>query len=164
MDLKELSVEELARKISPGSDVHNELRRRNVLRTKNTTGELGEYFVVDFYNNTSGLPNLTLPPPGVQNVDVLSRNGERYSIKTTTSRTGTTGSFWNPESIERNEKIFEYLLIVILDDYYSLDLILELNWNQFYEFKRFNSRMNNYNISITRKLIESVKIVYKKSE
>jgi len=43
MDLKKLSVEELARKISPGSDVHNELRRRNVLRTKNTTGELGEY-------------------------------------------------------------------------------------------------------------------------
>ena len=163
MDLKKLTVEELARLISPGSDVHNELRRRNVLRTKNTTGELGEYFAVEYFNNTPKLPTLILPPPGVQNVDAFSRDGDRYSIKTTTSRTGTTGSFWNPESIEKNEKTFEFLLIVILDDLYSLDLILELNWNQFYKFKKYNSRMNNYNISITRNLIESTRIVYEKS-
>ena len=162
MDLERLSVEELVRLISPGSDVHKELRRRGILRTKNTTGELGEYFVVDYYNKTPGLPNLYLPGPGVQNVDVLSRNGERYSIKTTTSRTGTTGSFWNPESIERDEKTFEYLIIVILEDDYSLDLLLELTWNQFFEFKKFNSRMNNYNVSITKKLIESDNIIYER--
>ena len=71
MDLKKLTVEELARLISPGSDVHNELRRRNVLRTKNTTGELGEYFAVEYFNNTPKLPTLILPPPGVQNVDAF---------------------------------------------------------------------------------------------
>ena len=109
MDLKKLSIKELVKLISPNSDVHKELRRRGVLRTKNTTGELGEYFTVDLYNNNPKLPNLFLPDPGVKNIDVLSRDGERYSIKTVTSRKGTTGSFWNPESIENNDKTFDIL-------------------------------------------------------
>ena len=46
---------------------------------------------------TFGLPDMAL-----QNVDALSRNGEIYSIKTVTSRRGTTGSFWDPSSIENN--------------------------------------------------------------
>ena len=137
-------------------------KRRKVLRTKNIVGELGEYYAVDFYVNNSRLPNLSIAPPGVQNVDALSRNGEMYSIKAVTSRNGTTGSFWDPDSINKNEKKFQYLLIVILDDAYSLDMILELTWEDFFEHKKYNKRMNNFNISLTKKLISSVKIVYEK--
>ena len=137
-------------------------KRREVLRTKNIVGELGEYYAVDFYVNNSRLPNLSIAPPGVQNVDALSRNGEMYSIKAVTSRNGTTGSFWDPDSINKNEKKFQYLLIVILDDAYSLDMILELTWEDFFEHKKYNKRMNNFNISLTKKLISSVKIVYEK--
>ena len=103
-----------------------------------------------------------MAPPTVKNIDALSRNGEIYSIKTITSRKGTTGSFWDPESINNNEKKFDYLLIVILDDEYSLDLILELSWEDFFKHKKYNKRMNNYNISVTKKLINSVKTVYEK--
>ena len=39
-DLEKLSVEELVRRISPNSDVHKELRKREVIRTKNITGEV----------------------------------------------------------------------------------------------------------------------------
>ena len=60
-DLEKLTVEELVRLISPNSDVHKELRRRKVIRTKNITGELGEYYVVQYYNNTPGQSNLFLP-------------------------------------------------------------------------------------------------------
>ena len=137
-------------------------KRREVLRTKNIVGEVGEYYAVDFYVNNSRLPNLSIAPPGVQNVDALSRNGEMYSIKAVTSRNGTTGSFWDPDSINKNEKKFQYLLIVILDDAYSLDMILELTWEDFFEHKKYNKRMNNFNISLTKKLISSVKIVYEK--
>ena len=107
MNFKNKSIEELVELISPNSAVHQELRKRGVLRTKNTTGELGEYYVKNYYDKTPSLPNLLLPPPGVKNIDVLSREGERYSIKTVTNPRGTTGSFWNPESIRKNEKIFE---------------------------------------------------------
>ena len=75
-----------------------------MLKTKNLVGELGEYYPVDFYRNNPKLPNLFLAPPGVQNVDAMIRNGEIYSIKTVSSRKGTTGSFWDPESIKNNEK------------------------------------------------------------
>jgi hypothetical protein len=162
MDLKRLSIQELAKLISPSSDAYIELKERGVLRTKNTVGELGEYYAVDFYNNNPALPNLSIAPPGVQNVDALSRNGEIYSIKAVSSKKGTTGSFWDPDSINRNEQKFHYLLIVIMDNSYSLDMIIELTWEDFFKHKKFNKRMNNYNISVTNKLIDSVRIVYEK--
>ena len=160
MIYEDLSVSELAKLISPSSEAFLELQRRGVLRTRNVVGELGEHYAIEFYNNNPGLPNLSLAPPGVQNIDALSRNGEIYSIKAVSSRNGTTGSFWDPESIERNEKKFDYLLIVIIDQSYALDMILELSWEDFFKYKRFNTRMNNYNISITNTLINEVKVVY----
>jgi hypothetical protein len=150
---KSLTVQELAEQISPSSSAFIELKKRGILRTKNVVGELGEYFAVQYYNDNSKLPNLSLAPPGVKNIDALSRDGEIYSIKTVSSRSGTTGSFWDPESIQNNIKKFDYLVIVILNNSYSVDVILQMTWNDFLENKRFNSRMNNYNISVTKKLI-----------
>ena len=161
MDLKNLKVIELAKLISPSSAAYIELKKRNVLRTKNVVGELGEYYAIDFYNKTPNLPNLSLAPKGVKNIDALSRNGEIYSIKTVTSRKGTSGSFWDPQSINNNEQKFKYLLIIILNDEYALDMILELTWEDFFKYKKFNKRMNNYyNISLTNTLINSVKIIF----
>jgi len=162
MSVKKLNINELAKLISPSSDAFIELKERGVLRTKNVVGELGEFYAVDFFNNNSKLPNLSFAPPGVQNIDALSRNGEIYSIKTVSSRSGTTGSFWDPDSIRRNEKKFDYLLIVILNNSYALDMILELTWDEFFKYKKFNKRMNNFNISLTNILRNSVKLVYKK--
>ena len=93
-------------------------------------------------------------------MDFLGRNGKTYSVKTKTSRVGVTGSFWNPDSIKNNVKTFDYLLIVILDNYYELDIILELSWDEFFTHKRLNKRMNNFNISVTKKLLGTVKHVY----
>ena len=160
MDVTNLTVEELFRLLSPNSSIQKELRSRGVIRTKNLVGEIGEYFVKRIFDTRPNLPNLFLPPPGVKNIDFLGRNGNRYSVKTVSSRKGTTGSFWKPDSIRNNEKIFEYLLVVILNDEYQLETILQLSWDDFFEYKRFNSRMNNYNISITRKLIENVTHIY----
>tara|TARA_Y100000768_G_C23835301_1_gene613413 strand:+ start:367 stop:879 length:513 start_codon:yes stop_codon:yes gene_type:complete len=170
MDLEKLSVEHLLKLISPSSDVIQELRARGVLRTKNIVGEVGEYYAIKFYNkidtniyaSSKKLPNLT--PAGVttKNVDALSRDGKIYSIKCVSSANGTTGSFWNPDGIRNNEKTFDYLVIVILDEEYGVDKMLELSWDDFMKHKSYNSRMNNYNISITKKLTEKFKVIYKK--
>ena len=135
MNYKDLTVTELAKLISPSSGAFLELKDRGVLRTKNIVGELGEYFAIDYYNSNPKLPSLSIAPITVKNIDALSRNGEIYSIKTVSSRKGATGSFWDPKSIENNEKKFDYLLLVILDNSYSLDMILELTWNDFFIFK-----------------------------
>ena len=74
----------------------------------------------------------------------------------------TTGSFWNPESINDNKKTFDYLIICILNDDYGLDMILELSWEDFMKYKNYNKRMNNYQITITQRLIRDVEIIYEK--
>ena len=163
MNYKDLSVTELAKLISPSSDAFLELKDRGVLRTKNIVGELGEYFAIDYYNSNPKLPSLSIAPITVKNIDALSRNGEIYSIKTVSSRKGTTGSFWDPKSIEENNQKFHFLIIVILDEDYSVAKILELTWDDFIKHKKYNKRMNNYNISVTNKLLNEVKIVYEKN-
>ena len=162
MTYEDLSVSELAKLISPSSEAFLELKRRGVLRTKNIVGELGEHYAIEHYTKNPKLPSLSIAPVTVKNIDALSRNGEIYSIKTVSSRNGTTGSFWDPESIEKNEKKFDYLLIVIIDQSYALDMILELSWEDFFKYKRFNKRMNNYNISLTNTLINEVNVVYER--
>lgn len=75
---------------------------------------------------------------------------------------GTTGSFWDPESIEKNNQKFHFLIIVILDENYGVEKILELTWEDFMKYKKYNKRMNNYNITVTKTLINQVKIIYEK--
>ena len=52
-----------------------ELKRRGIIRTKNITGELEEYIVLEHYNSNSTLPNLQFAPPSTENIDVISRKG-----------------------------------------------------------------------------------------
>ena len=93
-------------------------------------------------------------------MNAFSSSGEKYSIKSVTSRKGTTGSFWDPLASQNNERQYDFLIISILDDNYLLDLLIELSWDEFMQHKRFNKRMNSYNKSLTSKLIESVQIQY----
>ena len=41
-------------------------------------------------------------------------------------------------------------------------MTLELTWKDFYKFKKYNKRMNNYNISLTNNLFKEVNIVFSK--
>jgi len=47
-----------------------------------SVGQIGESLVIRHFNSTPGLPNLLPAPAGTKNVDALSRNGDRFSIKT----------------------------------------------------------------------------------
>ena len=168
---KLLTVNELVKQLSPSSPVVEELTRRGVIRNRNYTGNIGEYFAIQFFNNidteiytkTKDLPKLFKSDENSQDIDAKDENGKEYSIKTITKPTGTTGSFWNPESIENNEAKFSYLLIVILDKGFQVDKILELTWENFMKNKKYNKRMRNYNISVTNKLVEEFKIIFKKN-
>ena len=91
INLEELDNEELW--LGYGS-IQQELRKRGVARTNNMVGERGEFLVVETYNKTPGLPNLQAAPEGTQNVDALSRKGERYSIKTISEPGTTTSVFY----------------------------------------------------------------------
>lgn len=140
-----------------------ELKKREIIRTNNVVGELGEYLAIEHYNKTSGLPNLAPAPVGTENIDAISRKGDRYSIKSTSSN--TTGVFYGLEakgSTVPDEKKFEYVIICKFDDDYELQTILEMDWNIFLQNKRWHSRMMAWNLILTQKLKEQCTIIYER--
>jgi len=160
VDLELLKTNEI---ISLYSDVMVELKKRDVIRTKNLIGDLGEYLAINHYNNTSNLPNLREAAIGTKNIDAISRDGDRYSIKSTTGR--LTGVFYglnSPDSEETDSQKFEFLIIVIFDDEFRLHKILEVSWELFLKYKRWHTTMNAWNISITKKLTSDAVCIYQR--
>ena len=80
IDLKKFNPAEL---FSIYSDILDELKKREIITTKNIVGEMGEYLVIDYFNNNSNLPNLSKAPVSTKNIDAISNEGKRYSIKST---------------------------------------------------------------------------------
>ena len=137
-------------------EIIKELKNRNIIRTKNICGDLGEFLVINYYNTHANLPKLQEAPIGTKNIDAISREGERYSIKATT--TNTTGVFYGIE--DRLQKKFEYVIICQLDESYSLKAIYELSWEKFFQLKHWHSRMKAWNIVISKKVIENSTAIY----
>lgn len=160
MDFSKYSGMEL---IQLYGELISKMREDNLIRSKNVTGDLGEYIVVDYYTKTRGLPKLQFAPPSTKNIDAISVNGERYSIKCIT--TNTTGAFYGIEKdadINSLKPLFEYVVIIKLNENYQPDYILELDWETFFRHKHWHSRIRAYNLVITSSVIEDGKMVYKR--
>ena len=137
------------------------LKKKDVIRSKNLIGDIGEYLVISHYCKTAGLPNLQRAPPSTKNIDAISTNGERYSIKSTS--TNVTGTFWGlntPGSEDKEQQKFEYLVIAIFSNNYVLKKIVEVDWNQFLQIKRWHSRMNAWNVTINSKLDKIGRVIF----
>jgi len=88
--------------------------------------------IAKYYTKTKGLPKLQFAPPSTKNIDAISVNGERYSIKCIT--TNTTGAFYGIEKntdISDIKPLFEYVVIIKLNEKYQPEFILELDWEAF---------------------------------
>lgn len=158
IDLEKYSTTDL---IQLYSEIISKLKSRGVIRTKNIVGDLGEYLAIEHYNKTPGLPNLQAAPAGTQNIDAISRQGARYSIKSTSGK--LTSVFYglnDPESAHSEEQKFEYVIIVIFKENFELEKIIEIDWNQFLSLKRWHKTMRGWNISVTKQLIENSKIIW----
>lgn len=138
-----------------------ELKRRGILRTNNVIGELGEHLAIEHFRNTAGLPNLQAAPIGTQNIDAISRAGERYSIKSTTK--SSTGVFYGlapkGSNIPDTQK-FEYVLICKFGENCNLEAIYQLTWDKFVIHKHWHSRMKAWYLTLSRSLILDSTIIY----
>lgn len=142
------------------SIIISELKGRGAIRTKNITGERGEQLAIDFYNKSRGLPILQVAPKSTKNIDAISTQGERYTIKTIMSGNRTTGVFYGITDDINQAPKFEYLLIVELDNSYNLRRLIEIPWQLFLKHKRWHSRMSAYNISLTKELLKESKTIF----
>lgn len=127
-----------------------EMRKRKIAFS---VGEVGELLAIEHFKTTSGQPNLQKAPTGTKNVDALSRNGDRYSIKTICKgkKTGTV----YPDPANPNKQLFEYLLIVHLTDSWGLKSIHQLTWDIFCEVRSWDKRMNAWYISISNRTLSA---------
>ena len=142
-------------------ELHKELRKRSLIRSKNVVGDLGEHLCIRHYCGTAGLPNLQAAPAGTMNIDAISRNGDRYSIKASTGN--VTGVFYGlpaNDSDEMPNQKFEFVLVAKFDKNFLIQMIYELTWEQFLIMKRWHSRMQAWNLPITKELSANSRIVY----
>ncbi len=135
--------------------VDKEFKRRNI---KFSVGEIGETIAINYFNDTPRLSNLQKAPTGTKNVDALSRNGERYSIKTIKdgSKTGTV----YPDPANKNKQLFEYLLVVQLNDNYELSALHGFSWEQFLKVRQWDKTMNAWYIPRTIKALKQGESIY----
>ena len=113
-------------------------------------GRFGEQLAISFFNGTPACPNLLLAPTGTKNVDALSRDGERYSIKTI-CRGRKTGTIY-PDVENPDKQLFENLLIVKLNDKWDLEQIFQLEWRQFLTVRAWDKRMNAWYVPYTSRV------------
>src|SRR5438132_8759639 len=152
IDLTSMSDDDL---VLLRASLDTEMRRRKVAFT---VGGVGERLAIQYFKSTAGLPNLQLAPPGTKNVDALSRNGDRYSIKTICSakKTGTV----YPDSQERDRQLFEYILIVRLSEKWTLESIYQLSWSEFIKVRSWDKRMNAWYVAISSRTLDAATLVF----
>ena len=71
MDFKKFSDEEV---ISFYPKILKELKNRDIIRTNNLVGDLGEYWTRKKYNETPNLPKLQDAPKSTKNINCCSLN------------------------------------------------------------------------------------------
>jgi hypothetical protein len=145
-DLTELSEEDL---VLLRASLRAEVRKRGLA---DSVGAAGEQLTIEYFAKTPGLPKLQLAPRGTKNVDALSRNGNRYSIKTVCEgkKTGTI----YPESDDRDKQLFEYILIVKLAEDWKLESIHQLAWADFVKVRSWDKRMNAWYVGVSARTLD----------
>ncbi|MGC2456697.1 MAG: hypothetical protein WA435_01720 [Gallionellaceae bacterium] len=141
MELNVLSNQEL---FTLRVELEKEMSGRGM---KFDVGAVGEQLAIAYFNSTPGLPNLIDAPTGAKNIDALSRDGERYSIKTLL-KAKKTGTIYPDEEVPEKQ-LFEQLLVVQLSTDYELQSIHRFSWEAFLKARSWDKRMNAWYISIS---------------
>ncbi len=124
------------------------MRRRGV---SFDVGEIGEALAIQHFNGTKGLPTLQAAPVGTKNIDAISRDGDRYSIKTRL-KAKKTGTIY-PDLSNPDKQLFEYILLVRINEEYQLESIHQFSWDQFVELRSWDKRMSAWYLSCSTKLL-----------
>jgi hypothetical protein len=153
-DLEKLNNEEL---VILRANIETELNKRGI---SFRVGEVGEKLVISFFNSKPGLPNLLQAPAGAKNVDALSREGDRYSIKTfmKAKKTGTV----YPDEKDKDKQLFEYLVVVKLNANYQLFAIYRYSWQEFVRIRAWDKRMNAWYLPLSKKNLDTAEIILNK--
>lgn len=136
-----------------------EARRRGI---PIEVGDVGEQLAIDYFNATPGLPKLQVSQTGTKNVDANSRQGERYSIKTICRGKKTGTIYTSPDDPDR--QLFEYLLIVHLDEMWTLKSIHQMTWRTFCQVRSRDTRMTAWYVGVSKHALSSASLIFPKQK
>jgi hypothetical protein len=155
INLDTLTAEEL---VSLRIEIEREMHSRGIYFS---VGEIGEAVTIKYFNSTPGLSNLKAASRGTKNIDAISRDGERYSIKAF-QKGQKTGTIY-PDNHDPDKQLFEYLLIVKLGTDFTLESLYQFTWKQFLEIRAWDTRMNAWYVPISKSRLEYGICLYRKS-
>lgn len=137
------------------ADVDREARHRGLTLS---IGEVGERLVINLFRERSDLPILVAAPRGTKNVDALSRDGERYSIKSLlhSKKTGTI----YPDPDEPDRQLFEHLAVVLLSDDSRLERVVLFDWAQFVVVRSWDSRMKAWYVARSKRAFSCGRLIF----
>ena len=151
--MREKTIEEL---LFIYSNIIAELKRRDILRTTNLIGEVGEHLAVEKLNSINAQNNIVLASPGTEGYDTFDcQTNIRYSIKAVTRKTtSVVRGLEPPGSNNEDIKLFDYMVIVKFNkDNYMLEQIYMFDWETFVSYKGWHSRSNGWQISLTSRFV-----------
>ncbi|WP_217902505.1 hypothetical protein [Xanthomonas hortorum] len=121
-------------------------------------GEIGEKLAISLFKERTDLPVLVPAPRGTKSIDAISRAGNRYSIKTL-QRAQKTGTIY-PDPLAPERQLFEFILIVLLDESFTLERVVELDWEQFCVVRSWDTRMNAWYVSRSKRALDCGRQLY----
>lgn len=137
------------------SAVDREARNRGL---SFNVGEIGEKLAISVFKERPDLPVLAPAPRGTKNIDAISRDGNRYSIKTL-QRAKKTGTIY-PDPLDKERRLFEFILVVLINDELQLERIVELDWEQFCTVRSWDVRMNAWYIARSHRALSIGRQIY----
>lgn len=123
-------------------------------------GEIGEKLAISVFKERSDLPVLMPAPRGTKNIDAISREGNRYSIKTL-QRAKKTGTIY-PDQVDNERQLFEFILIILINEEFTLERIIELDWQQFCAVRSWDIRMNAWYVARSTRVLNIGRQIYPK--
>jgi hypothetical protein len=123
--------------------IHKELERRKLININNVIGRYGEFLALEKYNSSKKLSHLKINTDSEINIDALNSKKERYIIKTILEPSNRTSVFYVDD-----KKVFDYVIIVHIAKDYKLIKIVELTWEQFLEFRKWNKVLRGWSVNI----------------
>lgn len=121
-------------------------------------GEVGEKLAITAFKERPDLPVLAPSPRGTKNIDAISREGNRYSIKTL-QRAKKSGTIY-PDQSDNERQLFEFILIVLINEDFTLERIIELDWQQFCAVRSWDIRMNAWYVARSNRVLSVGRQIY----
>lgn len=131
------------------------MKKRGIIRTKNITGDLGERYAELIYRTHSNRRPITRLETNSSDIDAKDDRDVLYSIKAASPATTQTSAFHFGRDRRKEDKVFDLLIVVRVDELLQLKEIYEFSWDAFWDAKQWNTRSLVWFMPLSKKALRT---------